>query len=86
VGTRRDDITSDQRAQIAITMLVPGRLLGTMSQLAGSYGVSRQTVYTLAAKGQEVLRQGLQPGPHGPQWGDKMIRVNANRLRRGVWF
>ena len=83
MGTRRDDITSDQRAQIAITMLAPGRLHGTASQVAASYAVSRQTVYDIAAKGQEVLRQGLQPGPHGPHWDEKTIKVDINRLRRG---
>lgn len=83
MGTRRDDITSDQRAQIAITMMVSDRLHGTASQLASSYAVSRQTIYNLAAKGQEVLRQGMQPGPHGPHWGEKTITVNANRLKRG---
>jgi hypothetical protein len=51
--------------------------------LAGSYAVSRQTVYNIAAKGQEVLRQGLQPGPHGPNWAEKKIRVDVNRLKRG---
>jgi hypothetical protein len=83
VGTRRDDITSDQRAQIAITMLASARSHGTASQLADSYAVSRQTVYNIAAKGHEVLRQGLQPGPHGPHWDEKKIRVDVNRLRRG---
>jgi hypothetical protein len=82
VGTRRDDITSDQRAQIAITMLA-ARSHGMASQLADSYAVSRQTVYNIAAKGQAVLRQGLQPGPHGPHWGEKMLKVDANRLKRG---
>ncbi|HXV43387.1 MAG TPA: hypothetical protein VEC96_10010 [Anaerolineae bacterium] len=83
MGTRRDDITSDQRAQIAITMLGSARSHGTASQLAGSYAVSRQTVYNIAAKGHEVLRQGLQPGPHGPHWEEKKITVDVNRLRRG---
>ena len=81
--TRRDDITSDQRAQIAIAMLAPGRVQGTVKQLSQSYVVSRQTVYNIAAKGEEVLRQGMQPGPHGPHWEEKTITVNANRLRRG---
>lgn len=83
MGTRRDDITSEQRAQIAITMLAPARSQGTASQLADSYAVSRQTIYNIAAKGQEVLRQGLQPGPHGPPWGEKTLKVDANRLKRG---
>lgn len=83
MGIRRDDITSDQRAQIAIAMLASDRVRGTASQLADNYGVSRQTVYNIAAKGQEVLRQGLQPGPHGPHWGEKMVKVDTNRLKRG---
>ena len=83
MGTRRDDITSEQRAQIAITMLAPGRSYGTVKQLTQSYVVSRQTVYKIAAKGEAVLQQGLQPGPHGPHWDEKMITVNVNRLRRG---
>lgn len=83
MGTRRDDITSEQRAQIAITMLASDRLHGTASQLAGSYAVSRQTIYNIAAKGQEVLRQGMQPGAHGPHEAEKTIKVTANRLRRG---
>lgn len=83
MGARRDDITSDQRAQIAITMLGSARSYGTASQLADSYAVSRQTVYKIAAQGHEVLRQGLQPGPHGPHWDEKRIMVDVNRLRRG---
>lgn len=83
MGTRRDDITSEHRAQIAVTMMSSDRLHGTASQLAGSYAVSRQTIYNIAAKGRQVLRQGMQPGPHGPQRAEKTITVNANRLRRG---
>ncbi len=83
MGTRRDDITSDQRAQIAIEMLAPGRSYGTVKQLSQSYVVSRQTVYNLATKGWQVLQQGMQPGPHGPHWDEKTITVDVNRLRRG---
>jgi len=83
VGTRRDDITSEQRAQIAIEMLAPGRSYGTVKQLSQSYVVSRQTLYNLAAKGRQVLQQGMQPGPHGPHWAEKTISVDLNRLRRG---
>jgi hypothetical protein len=83
MGTRRDDITSDQRAQIAIAMLAPGRSYGTVTQLSQNYVVSRQTLYQLAAKGRQVLQQGMQPGPHGPHWAEKTITVDINRLRRG---
>jgi hypothetical protein len=83
VGTRRDDITGEQRAQIVLTMLAPGRSPETVKQLSQSYVVSRQTVYKIAAKGEAVLRQGLQPGPHGPHGDEKRITVDVNRLRRG---
>jgi hypothetical protein len=45
--------------------------------------VSRQTIYKIAAQGEAVLRQGLQPGRHGPHWSEKTIRVDVNRLKRG---
>ena len=64
-------------------MLSLARLHGTASQLADNYTVSRQTIYNIAAKGWQVLRQGLQPGPHGPHWGEKLLKVDANRLKRG---
>lgn len=83
MGIRRNDISSEQRAQIAITMLGSVRPHRTASQLAGNYAGSRQAIYNIATKGQEVLRQGLQPGPHGPHWAEKTIRVDDNRLRRG---
>jgi hypothetical protein len=83
MGTRRDDITSDQRAQIVIEMLAPGRSYGMVKQLSQSYVVSRQTLYQLAAKGRQVLQQGMQPGPHGPHWEEQTITVDINRLKRG---
>lgn len=83
MGTRRDDITSEQRMQIVIEVLARHRSHGTVTQLAQSYAVSRQTVYKMAAKGQQLLRQGLEPGPRGPHLGDNIIRVNRNRLVRG---
>jgi hypothetical protein len=64
-------------------MLASARVQGTASQLADSYAVSRQTVYNIATKGQEVLHQGLQPGPHGPHWDKKTVTVDVNRLKRG---
>ena len=83
MGTRRDDITSEQRAQIALAMLTKGRSSETVKALGDSYRVSRQTLYALAAKGRQVLGQGLQPSRPGPQPVEKTIKVEANRLRRG---
>jgi hypothetical protein len=76
-------MTSAQRAQIAMTVLAPNRPHGTVTRLAQTFAVSRQTIYAIAATGEQVLLAGLQPGPHGPSLGEKTIRVDCNRLRRG---
>lgn len=69
--------------QITIEVLSQGRAWGKVSELAQSYGVSRKTVYEIAAKGEQVLLHGLQPGRHGPALSEKLIRVDRNRLVRG---
>lgn len=84
MGTRRDDITSSQRAQIAIRVLSPDRLWGTVSRLAEEYDVSRKTVYDIAAAGERVLMAGLEPGPHGPSPVEKTVWVDRNRLVRST--
>jgi hypothetical protein len=52
-------------------------------ELAESYDVSRKTIYEIAGKGNQVLMAGLEPGPHGPQQAEKLIKVDRNRLVRG---
>lgn len=84
MGARRNDITSKQRAQIAVAVLYPDRPRGTVSKLAESHHVSRQTIYDIAEAGEQVLIAGLQPGPHGPQPEEKTVPVDRNRLVRGV--
>jgi hypothetical protein len=84
VGARRDDITSSQRAQIVVEVLYPHRRWGTVTKLAEKYNISRQTVYDIADAGEQVLATGLKPGPHGPQPKEKAVRVDRNRLVRGV--
>jgi hypothetical protein len=84
VGARRNDITSSQRAQIAIEVLYPHRQWGTVTELAEKYKISRQTVYDIADVGEQVLFRGLKPGPHGPQPREKVIPVDRDRLTRGV--
>lgn len=83
MGARRNDISSAQRAQIAIKVLASTRSYGTVSELAQTYTVSRKTIYDIALKGAQVLQAGLKPGRHGPQIGEKMIQVDRNRLVRG---
>ncbi|MCJ7557898.1 MAG: hypothetical protein MUP90_13415 [Gammaproteobacteria bacterium] len=84
MGTRRDDITSEQRKQIVLEVLSPQRAWGTVSKLATQYGVSRETIYTLAAQGERVLLGGLEPQRHGPPASEKIVAVNRNRVVRGV--
>lgn len=83
MGTRRNDISSEQRAQISIEVLASNRTWGTVTELAQRYKVSRKTIYEIASKGQQVLEAGLEPGPHGPQPSEKIITVDRNRLVRG---
>lgn len=83
MGARRDDISSAQRAQIAIEVLAANRAPGTVTRLAEAYIVSRQTIYDIAAAGQQVLLEGLQPGRHGPALTERMVRVDRHRLVRG---
>lgn len=83
MGARRDDISSEQRAQISVEVLAANRARGKVTELAQTYQVSRKTIYEIAAKGQQVLLAGLEPGPHGPSQSEKMIKVDRNRLVRG---
>jgi hypothetical protein len=82
VGARRDDITSQQRAQIAIEVLSPHRPWGAVTGLAKEYNVERKTLYEIAAAGKRALEEALEPGPHGPQVREKTILVDRNRLVR----
>jgi hypothetical protein len=68
---------------MAIEVLSSGRQWGKVNELAQTYAVSRKTIYDIAAKGEQVLLAGLQPGPHGPHVSEKVIRVDRNRLVRG---
>src|SRR5262245_41880337 len=79
---RRDDMPVQHRMQLALAVLAPQRPHGTISHLARTAGVSRQTIYALAAKAQQLLRCGLAPGSHGPALPTHTIQVDPNRLRR----
>jgi hypothetical protein len=84
MGTRRDDITGMERAQIAIQVLPPYRPHGLVTELAQTHGVSRQTIYTIAATGKAWLEAKMQPGPHGPCPLEKEVRVDRPRLERST--
>ena len=84
MSKRRDDIVAEERLQIAIEMLAPERTWGTVSRLGARYGLSRQAIYDIAAKGERVLRAGMAAGEHGPQVKEGRLEVNRNRVQRGV--
>lgn len=84
MGARRDDITAQQRAQIAIKVLNTGRVYGTISQLARTYKLSRESIYKLGEKGEQVLVGHMAPDGHGPQAAQKMILVDRHRLVRST--
>jgi hypothetical protein len=84
MGTRRDDITGMERAQIAIEVMSPYRPQGLVTELAQSYGISRQTAYKIAASGKGLLETEMQPGRHGPYPAEKDVRVDRNRLLRST--
>lgn len=84
MGSRRNDITNEERAQIVIEMLHPDRPWGTVTDLAREYGISRETVYHIAAQGEQALLTGLEPGGYGPQPPETRITITRNRLVRGA--
>jgi len=84
MAKRREDIVAQQRAQIAMTVMSPYRPWGTVQEVADRYGLSRQAVYEITAKGRKLLQQALTPGRHGPQARQTEIVVTKNRIRQGV--
>jgi hypothetical protein len=84
MDARRDDIASNQRAQIALEVLSPYRPWGAVSDLAAECEISRQAVYGIAAAGKRVLMTGLLPESHGPGPTEKTVGVDRNRLVRSM--
>ena len=84
MGARKDHITGKERAQIAIEMMPSYRPYGKVSQLAGKYEVSRQTIYTVATHAKAILDQGLEPGPHGARVIEKRVSVNREHVERST--
>ena len=82
MGTRRDDIPAQQRLPIVVAALSPDRPWGRITQLAREHGLSRQTIYQMAAAGRSQLKRTLTPGRHGPYPPETTVGVDRNRLRR----
>ena len=84
MGTRRDNITGMERAQIAIEVMPDKRPYGTVKRLAQEYGVARQTIYNISEAGKALLAQGMDPGRHGKMVEEKVVEVNKERVERAV--
>jgi len=84
VGTRRDNITGKERAEIAMEVMPTSRPHGTVTRLAREHAVSRQTIYTISEVGRDLLLQNMAPGQHGPQPEKKVVEVNRDRLARSA--
>ena len=84
MGTRRDNITGMERAQIAIEVMPDNRPYGTVIRLAREYGVARQTIYNISEAGKALLAQGMDPGRHGKMVEEKVVEVNKERVERAV--
>jgi hypothetical protein len=84
VGTRRDNITGKERAEIAMEVMPTSRPYGTITRLAREHAVSRQTIYTISGIGRDILLQNMAPGQHGPKPEEKVVLVNRDRLARSA--
>lgn len=83
MGIRRDDITGEDRVQIALSVLSPDRTHGTVTHLANFWELSRSSIYTMTDKFRNKLFQLLEPGRHGPD-SKRNVEVDRNRIVRAV--
>lgn len=60
------------------------RPYGKVTELAQQYQVTRQTLYVIRNKGQAVLMNGLEPGPHGARIKEKRVQINRARVERST--
>jgi len=84
MGIRRDDITVEQRIQIALEVLSPDRAYGKIRQLADEYNLSRESIYTIGGQAVQVLQSGMKCKQHGPQAKVKTIEIDRSRLIRSI--
>ncbi|MCP4937410.1 MAG: hypothetical protein GY927_25170 [bacterium] len=83
MAVRHDDLTGDDRAEIALRCwAAQGKRDGTVQELAEEYNISRQSVNNIERKGREGLREMLEPGRHGPEPQRERIEVTREHLRR----
>ena len=83
MAVRRDDLTGDERADIALRCWAArGKRAGRVQELAEEYHISRQSVNNIERKGRARLSEILKPGHHGPRPPSHSIEVTPEQLRR----
>ncbi len=85
MGNRHDDITGQQRAQIALACWRAGNHHdGTQKRLAQEHHLSRQSVYNITCKAERYLPAALEPGRHGPTPWAQTVEVTRAHVVRSV--
>jgi hypothetical protein len=79
---RREDVTLGERVGIVVAILSDDGPPGLVGGLARHYGVSRQTLYALAARGAAALVGALAPRPAGRP--APAVAVDRDRPERAV--
>jgi len=81
---QREDITLPERIRLVTTMIDKRGQYGVVSELARDYRLSRQSLYTMLRRGQEVLAHSLVARPPGRLPLARTLLVDKNRLDRAV--
>jgi hypothetical protein len=84
MGTRRKDIPTRLRMQLAVTMLNPDRPHGLVTALAHEHRLSRQSLYDLAAQAEHALLDHLEPARPGPALPLPSFSDDRPRLARSI--
>lgn len=81
---QREDITLPERIRLVTTMIDKRGQYGVVSELARDYRLSRQSLYAMLRRGQEVLAHSLVARPPGRLPLARTLLVDKNRLDRAV--
>lgn len=85
MSSRRDDITGEARAQIALRCLAAGnRRDGTRQALVAEYGLTRQSIHRITVQARAALAGALAPKGHGPVAKERQVRVTRGHVMRTI--
>lgn len=85
MSCRRDDITGEVRAQIALQCLASqGRRDGIRQELAAKHKLSRQSISRIERQARTALAEILEPKAHGPVGKVRRVIVTPDHVERSV--